>query len=161
MRFTIDGMPATATSWKREPFTEGVPLPYRMSLDSGQFSWVKQGLIPQAMEDKWFIYYEDPHLFLHRSWTGEPVYRLTLNSVQGGAEIAKRSGPSIWRMPPRPPKAQSTKCACLISYCLTSYSASQSLSRCQTIIRTQCPESFSTSSLELAIRNLQGIHNLH
>ena len=39
------------------------------------------------MEDKRFIYYEEPHLFLHRSWTGAPVYRLSLNSVPGGAEV--------------------------------------------------------------------------
>lgn len=39
------------------------------------------------MEDKWFIYYEEPHLFLHRSWTGEPVYRLTFSSRPEGAEV--------------------------------------------------------------------------
>ena len=39
------------------------------------------------MEDKWFIYYEELHLFLHRSWTGEPVYRLTLNSGPEGAQV--------------------------------------------------------------------------
>ncbi len=39
------------------------------------------------MEDKWFIYYEEPHLFLHRSWTGQPVYRLALRKTPDGAEI--------------------------------------------------------------------------
>jgi hypothetical protein len=83
------GMPASATSWKHEPFKEGVPLSYRAVLDGEQFVRVKTGHIPRAMEDKWFIYYEEPHLFLHRSWTGQPVYRLTLQSEPNGAEVTE------------------------------------------------------------------------
>jgi hypothetical protein len=83
------GMPASATSWKREPFKEGVPLCYRAVFDTEQFVRVKTGLIREAMEDKWFIYYEEPHLFLHRSWTGQPVYRLTLKSEPKGAEVSE------------------------------------------------------------------------
>jgi hypothetical protein len=65
------------------PFKEGVRLPYQAAFDRVEFARLRAGLIPQQMEDKWFIYYEEPHLFLHRSWTGAPVYRLTLNSVPG------------------------------------------------------------------------------
>jgi hypothetical protein len=86
---SVMGMPASATSWKREPFKEGVPLCYRAVFDTEQFVRVKTGLIPEAMEDKWFIYYEEPHLFLHRSWTGQPVYRLTLKSEPKGAEVSE------------------------------------------------------------------------
>jgi hypothetical protein len=78
---------ASPTSWKRKPFKEGVPLPFQAAFDREQFARLKEGLIPQQMEDKWFIYYEEPHLFLHRSWTGAPVYRLTLNRVPGGGEV--------------------------------------------------------------------------
>lgn len=35
---------------------------------------IRMGLIPEAMEDKWFIYWEDDRLFFHRSWTGFCVY---------------------------------------------------------------------------------------
>jgi hypothetical protein len=80
-------MPVSATSWKRESFKKGVPLPYQAAFDSEQFARLKTGLIPREMEDKWFIYYEEPHLFLHRSWTGQPVYRLTLKNVPTGAEV--------------------------------------------------------------------------
>ena len=79
-------MAASATSWKREPFKEGVPIPYQATFSSEQFLRLKMGLVPRVMEDKWFIYYEDPHLFLHRSWTGHPVYRLKLGSLPDGAE---------------------------------------------------------------------------
>jgi hypothetical protein len=44
------------------------------------------------MEDKWFAYYEEPHLFFHRSWTGKPVYRLTLNITSKEAQIVE----SLW-----------------------------------------------------------------
>ena len=71
-------MHASSTSWKHEPFKEVVPIPYQAAFDGKQFAKLKEGLIPEQMEDKWFIYYEEPNLFIHRSWTGQPVYRLRL-----------------------------------------------------------------------------------
>jgi hypothetical protein len=41
------------------------------------------------MDDKWFIYYEEPHLFLHRSWTGQPVCRVTLRNEPRGAAVTQ------------------------------------------------------------------------
>ncbi len=35
---------------------------------------IQRGLIPEDMGDKWFIYYQDDRLYLHRSWTGYCVY---------------------------------------------------------------------------------------
>ena len=37
---------------------------------------IKNGVIPEEMEDKWFIYYESSEnkLYLHRSWTGFCIY---------------------------------------------------------------------------------------
>ena len=37
---------------------------------------IKKGVIPKAMEDKWFIYYDtsENKLYLHRSWTGFLMY---------------------------------------------------------------------------------------
>jgi len=71
-------MRATAESWKREPFTEGVALAYRAEFSAAQFERLRQGLIPREMEDKWFVYYDEPFLYWHRSWTGKPVYRVEL-----------------------------------------------------------------------------------
>jgi len=78
---------ALPTSWEREPFTSGVSIPYKAVFSEKQFARLKIGLVPKRMEDKWFIYYEEPHLFLHRSWTGQPVYRLALRKTPDGAEI--------------------------------------------------------------------------
>ena len=82
-------MPASAATWKHEPLNESVPLSYRAAFDSEQLARLQMGFIPRQMEDKWFIYYEEPHLFLHRSWTGQAVYRLTLKSGPNGAEVTE------------------------------------------------------------------------
>jgi hypothetical protein len=81
-------MKASASSWKREPFKWGIALAYSASFNAEEFALLKDGLIPEEMEDKWFIYYEEPHLFFHRSWTGLPVYRVTLQSEAAGGATA-------------------------------------------------------------------------
>ena len=35
---------------------------------------LKYGGIPQEMEDRWFWYYEDDTLYIHRSWTGTCIF---------------------------------------------------------------------------------------
>ncbi len=35
---------------------------------------IRRGLVPEQMEDKWFIYWKDDTLFFHRSWTGFSIY---------------------------------------------------------------------------------------
>ena len=35
---------------------------------------IRKGVIPEQMEDKWFIYWKDGNLFFHRSWTGFCIY---------------------------------------------------------------------------------------
>lgn len=63
------------TDWK----TVGMPeqtanfVIYREFTDS-EMEYIKEGHRPQEMEDKWFMYYEDGKLFIHRSWTGYCIY---------------------------------------------------------------------------------------
>ncbi len=35
---------------------------------------LRKGHIPQEMEDKWFSYFEDGKLYIHRSWSGLCVF---------------------------------------------------------------------------------------
>ena len=49
---------------------------------------IKQGLIPQEMEDKWFIYYSNSCLHIHRSWTGFTVYIVRFNEQDDGGAVA-------------------------------------------------------------------------
>ncbi len=45
---------------------------------------IKLGLIPQEMEDKWFVYWEKDALFFHRSWTGFCIFIVRF-VIQGDA----------------------------------------------------------------------------
>jgi hypothetical protein len=76
-------MAATRVSWNCVPFEAGDRLPLAATFSQAEYTRICEGLVPQAMEDKWFIYCEPPHLFFHRSWTGQPVYRVKL--VQSGS----------------------------------------------------------------------------
>ena len=51
---------------------EFVALKRRFSKD--EFELIKKGIIPEEMEEKWFIYFNDGHLYMHRSWTGFLAY---------------------------------------------------------------------------------------
>lgn len=82
-------MDAPGNSWKALPFVQGKPIPYRALWSDEQFSRISRGLVPREMEDKWFIHYKVPHLFFHRSWTGEPVYKLTISSTADGCKVAE------------------------------------------------------------------------
>jgi hypothetical protein len=82
-------MAATRDRWKRVPFEAGVPIPFDATYSSREFHKIREGLVPEVMEDKWFIYYEEPHLFLHDSWTGQPVYRVAFEATDDGASVAE------------------------------------------------------------------------
>lgn len=40
------------------------------------------------MEDKWFIFYEEPWLYFHRSWTGVGIYGVEFEVSPQGASVA-------------------------------------------------------------------------
>ena len=63
--------------WKVEPLPERVAsLAFTRSFSAAEFMRLQQGLVPEAMEDKWFIVWHDDALWLHRSWTGRCIYVL-------------------------------------------------------------------------------------
>lgn len=82
-------MTADRNSWKREPFVSGVPVPYQETFSATELARLREGLTPKAMEDKWFIYFESPYLYLHRSWTGKPIYRVELRMDGEGASVVE------------------------------------------------------------------------
>jgi hypothetical protein len=71
-------MTAKPDDWKRLPFGEMLSIPYTARFNTEQFAKLSEGLIPKAMEDKWFVYLENCCLHFHRSWTGQGVYRISL-----------------------------------------------------------------------------------
>jgi hypothetical protein len=82
-------MKASPNMRKLEPFTTGVSVPFTARYSQEEYARLQEGLIPKAMEDKWFIYFDEPHLFLHRSWTGQPVYRVKLAGDPNGAIVTE------------------------------------------------------------------------
>lgn len=79
---------ATKQSWKiLEPPKRFTEMQYRARFTQAEYETIQAGLVPQAMEDKWFIFYEHPTLWLHRSWTGELIYRVTFQSDDVGAHV--------------------------------------------------------------------------
>ena len=52
-----------------------------------EYAKLQKGLIPTAMEDKWFIYCENDCLHFHRSWTGEEWYRAQIIEEDDGEEM--------------------------------------------------------------------------
>ncbi|MEH1942878.1 MAG: hypothetical protein V7L01_22030 [Nostoc sp.] len=54
-----------------------------------EFDRIAAGVIPEQMEDKWFIFYEAPWLYLHRSWTGFCIFKVRFEVVGESVKIAE------------------------------------------------------------------------
>jgi hypothetical protein len=63
------------TDWKTNSLPiKKITIQLNKTFTSEEIDIIQKGLIPQEMEDKWFIYWEDDTLFFHRSWTGNCMY---------------------------------------------------------------------------------------
>ena len=49
---------------------------------------IYRGFIPSSMDDRWFIYYEERSLFLHRSWSGFCIFRIDFEPTLVGWSVA-------------------------------------------------------------------------
>lgn len=68
------------SSWKTVPMSMPVALACELFFTEEEYNVVSFGLIPQIMEDKWFVYLDDNSvLHLHRSWTGNEIFRAEIN----------------------------------------------------------------------------------
>jgi ribA/ribD-fused uncharacterized protein len=54
---------------------------YTAEFSAEEYQLLSQGLIPESMDDRWFIFCEQNMLFLHRSWTGICVFQVELEAV--------------------------------------------------------------------------------
>ncbi len=75
---TSEHVPVTRTDWKTQPLSEPfAEVDLDIEVSEGVMERIRLGLLPEQMEDKWFLYYEHPHLHAHRSWTGFAAFILT------------------------------------------------------------------------------------
>ena len=83
-------MRATSTSWKNlDAPTEREDLGFEGTFTEADAEQLMLGVIPQQMEDKWFIYFADGWLRFHRSWTGAFIYALRLDGSPAGVRVVE------------------------------------------------------------------------
>jgi hypothetical protein len=56
-----------------------------------EYQRMSRGLVPQVMEDRWFIFLEGDWLYFHRSWTCLCVYQARLERAGDSYRIAEAS----------------------------------------------------------------------
>jgi hypothetical protein len=73
---------ATRSSWKTlSPPKSCEPSRFEGTFSDGEYQLIRKGVIPKAMEDKWFIFLEIDSLHFHRSWTGAEIYCIRLQQA--------------------------------------------------------------------------------
>ncbi len=79
---------ARPEDWETEPLPERrTAIVLDRTYTGEEMEKIRKGLVPEVMEDKWFIYWKDGKLFFHRSWTGFCIYVV---------RFAEQDG--LWRM---------------------------------------------------------------
>lgn len=53
--------------------------------DDRQMNRLRQGFVPVAPAQKWFLYFEDDTLHCHRSWTGCKMFEVVFEPEAAGA----------------------------------------------------------------------------
>src|SRR5262245_60139181 len=82
--------PASRASWKTlDPSEPLHPVDYTDTFTAAELAEIKRGLVPREMEDRWFIFFEPPVLYLHRSWTGLLVFKVELSELEKGARVSR------------------------------------------------------------------------
>ena len=83
---------ARSTDWKTKPMPgETEQMQFHRIYTQEEFQRLSTGLIPGAMEDKWFIYCENHQLNIHRSWTGYHIYSVTFQPNEDGTCAVSRA----------------------------------------------------------------------
>ncbi|MGQ3014494.1 MAG: hypothetical protein ACT6QS_12370 [Flavobacteriales bacterium] len=78
---------ATPDSWKHQPITMPKRVEAELHYTASQYEQLIQGYIPEVMEDRWFIYFDEGFLHFHRSWTGFGIYKARLTKENNAYTI--------------------------------------------------------------------------
>src|ERR1700692_4550307 len=87
----MDREVARRHSWETTPMSSlraEFPLDLRLTIE--EFERIKQGYIPEDMDDRWFLFYEDGWLYIHRSWTGFCIYQLRFEQ-EGNVAVVREA----------------------------------------------------------------------
>ncbi len=76
--------------WKSLPLPEiAARISYARSFTADEMARLKAGLLPEEMEDKWYVVWHDEALWLHRSWTGTCIYRVRFAAKGEGFAVSE------------------------------------------------------------------------
>jgi hypothetical protein len=106
--------PTKPTDWRNEPLPAKrtyVALDRKFSAD--EMRKIKLGLMPQQQEDKWFLYWDDSRLWMHRSWTGFCLFVVRFEADGDGARMV---GAEVNREPEQYSATDDERDAQMISY---------------------------------------------
>ena len=80
----------TRDYWKITPMSKlKEKIAIKRIFTQEEFEKIAFGHIPKDMDDKWFIYYESPWLFFHRSWNGVCVFQLKIEPINDSFLISE------------------------------------------------------------------------
>lgn len=80
---------ARKDNWKTIPMNNPKKLSVSISLTTEQCKKLKFGLVPKEMEDKWFAYFCNEYIHLHRSWTGHEIFKAKTIANTNGCQISE------------------------------------------------------------------------
>ncbi len=82
--------PATRSDWKNTPMPE---QPHRLKIERGyttdEMELIRRGVVPQDIQQHWFMFFEQECLFCHRIWTGYCIYAVQFAQQGDGWVIRK------------------------------------------------------------------------
>lgn len=74
--------------WKVRPLPSAVErLCIERSFHARELARLREGLVPERMEDRWFVLWEEGWLRLYRSWSGSCVFQLRFTPLGEGFRI--------------------------------------------------------------------------
>ncbi len=84
---------ATREDWQIYPMPEkNTSFKLKKKLSKDAIIRLKCGHVPREMEDRWFSYFEDGKLYIHRSWTGDCIYIVEFNTLTNRHKVIVNRG---------------------------------------------------------------------
>ena len=82
---------ATADSWETTPLgDQREPLDVSRTYSEEEFEGIRQGHVPEDMDDRWFVWTgDDDVVHIVRSWSGATLYEVAFRRAGDGWEIAE------------------------------------------------------------------------
>lgn len=72
---------ATKDKWKTKEMSKPHKLDIELVINEIEFQKLKLGFVPASMDDKWFDYFYENWLYIHRSWTGIQIFKCKVTQL--------------------------------------------------------------------------------